>query len=84
VLVKGVDGLYPDWPPRGEPLTRLTVAELASLHVGGVDTYLSTLLEGAGFETWVIGPARVLELFDRGTTAGTRIAPGRLVRCEHG
>jgi aspartokinase-like uncharacterized kinase len=84
VLVKAVDGLYADWPPRGELLTRLTVAELASLRAGGVDAYLPTLLERARFETWVIGPARVVELLDRGTTAGTRIAPGRLVPCGHG
>ena len=80
VLVKGVDGLYADWPPRGEPLARLTVAELAALRAGGVDSYLPTLLEGARFETWVIGAAHVVELLDRGTTVGTRIAPSRLVR----
>ena len=80
VLVKEVDGLYADWPPRGEPLARLTVAELAALGAGGVDAYLPTLLEGARFETWVIGAAHVMELLDRGTTVGTRIAPARLVR----
>jgi aspartokinase-like uncharacterized kinase len=80
VLVKGADGLYADWPPRGEPLARLTVAELAALRAGGVDSYLPTLLEGARFETWVIGAAHVVELLDRGTTIGTQIAPARLVR----
>jgi aspartokinase-like uncharacterized kinase len=80
VLVKGVDGLYADWPPRGEPLARLTVAELAALRTGGVDAYLPTLLEGARFETWVIGPTRLKELLEGGTTVGTRIAPARLVR----
>jgi aspartokinase-like uncharacterized kinase len=45
-----------------------------------VDEYLPTVLERARFETWVIGPARLVELLDRGTTAGTRIAPARLVR----
>ena len=80
VLVKGVDGLYADWPPRGEPLARLTVAELAALRAGGVDSYLPTLLEGARFETWVIGAAHVVELLDRGTTVGTRMAPSSLVR----
>ena len=40
VLVKEVDGLFADWPPRGEPLARLTVAELAALRTGGVDAYL--------------------------------------------
>lgn len=77
VLVKGVDGLFADWPPRGEPLARLTVAELAALRRGGVDEYLPTVLERASFETWVISgrePERLVELLDRGTTAGTRIA----------
>jgi aspartokinase-like uncharacterized kinase len=86
VLVKEVDGLYADWPPRGEPLARLTVAELAARRTGGVDKYLPTMLEGAHFETWVIGgrdPARVLELLERGMTVGTRIAPARLLPCRH-
>ena len=77
VLVKEVDGLFADWPPCGEPLARLTVAELAALRPGGVDAYLPVLLEGARFETWVIGgrdPERVVELLERGTTVGTRIA----------
>jgi aspartokinase-like uncharacterized kinase len=87
VLVKEVDGLYADWPPRGEPLARLTLAELAALRTGGVDEYLPTMLEGAHFETWVIGgrdPARVVELLERGTTVGTRIAPARLVPWRDG
>jgi hypothetical protein len=29
-------------------------------------------------------PERVVELLERGTTAGTRIAAGRLLRCGHG
>jgi aspartokinase-like uncharacterized kinase len=77
VLVKEVDGLYADWPPRQEPLTHLTVAELAALRAGGVDEHLPAVLESAHFETWVIGgrdPARVMELLERGTTVGTRIA----------
>jgi 5-(aminomethyl)-3-furanmethanol phosphate kinase len=77
VLVKDVDGLYADWPPRGEPLARLTVAELAALRTGGVDAHLPAVLERASFETWVISgrdPERLVELLDRGTTAGTRIA----------
>jgi aspartokinase-like uncharacterized kinase len=84
VLVKKVDGLYAEWPPRGEPIARLTVAELAALRAGGVDPYLPKLLEGAGFETWVIGPGRVAELLERGTTAGTRIAAERLLPSDHG
>jgi aspartokinase-like uncharacterized kinase len=77
VLVKEVDGLFADWPPRGEPLPRLTVAELAALRPGGVDAYLPTALANASFETWVISgrdPRRLTELLDRGTSVGTRIA----------
>ena len=87
VLVKEVDGLFADWPARGEPLARLTVAELAALRPGGVDEYLPTVLDGARFETWVIGgrdPARLAELLERGTTVGTRIAAARLLPCGHG
>jgi len=73
VLVKGVDGLYPQWPAQGEPLARLSVAELAALRPGGVDSYLPLALEGARFETWVIGAERVVELIERGTAVGTRI-----------
>ena len=86
VLVKAVDGLFADWPPRGEPLARLTVAELAALRGGGVDEYLPTVLAGARFETWVVGgrdPARLAELLERGRTVGTRIAHGRLLPCRH-
>jgi aspartokinase-like uncharacterized kinase len=77
VLVKEVDGLFADWPPHGEPIARLTVAELASLRPGGVDEYLPTALEGAQFETWVVGgrdPERLVALLEHGTTVGTRIA----------
>ena len=69
-LLKAVDDL--------DGRARLTVAELAALPTGGVDAYLPTLLEGAQFETWVIGgrdPARLVELLERGTTVGTRIGP---------
>jgi aspartokinase-like uncharacterized kinase len=91
VLVKEVDGLFADWPARGEPLTRLTVAEFAALRAAGraagVDAHLPTVLEGARFETWVIGgrdPERLVELLERGTTVGTLIAPARLLPCRHG
>jgi len=86
-LVKAVDGLFAHWPPHGEPLARLTVAELAALQAGGVDEHLPALLEGAHFETWVIGgrdPERIAELLERGTTVGTRIAPARLLPSRHG
>jgi aspartokinase-like uncharacterized kinase len=73
VLVKGVDGLYADWPPRGAPLAHVSVAELAALRPRGVDEHLSVVLEGARFETWVIGAERLAELIERGTTVGTRI-----------
>jgi aspartokinase-like uncharacterized kinase len=84
VLVKAVDGLFAQWPPRGEPLARLSVAELAALRSAGVDEYLPTALQQASFETWVIsgrGRERLVELVERGTTAGTRIAPA--VRWRH-
>jgi aspartokinase-like uncharacterized kinase len=87
VLVKAVDGLFAEWPSRGEPLARLTVAELAALRTGGVDAYLPTVLDGAQFETWVVGggdPDRVVELLERGTTVGTRIASARLLRSRNG
>ena len=87
VLVKEADGLYASWPAAGEPIARLTVAELAALRADGVDEHLPTVLDDAHFETWVIGgrnPARVAELLDRGTTRGTRIAAGGLLRSEHG
>ncbi len=73
VLVKGVDGLYAQWPDQGEPLAHLSVAELAALRPGGVDSYLPVALDGARFETWVIGAERVVELIERGTAVGTRI-----------
>jgi aspartokinase-like uncharacterized kinase len=84
VLVKAVDGLYARWPPEGEPIPRMTAEELAALPPGGVDAYLPTLLARATFETWVIGPERLAELLDTGAAAGTRIAPGRLLRLPHG
>jgi aspartokinase-like uncharacterized kinase len=87
VLVKEADGLYASWPARGQPIGRLSVAELAALRAGGVDEHLPAVLGSARFETWVIGgrhPARLAELLDRGTTAGTRIAAGRLLPCRHG
>ena len=80
VLVKDVDGLFSEWPARGRPLERLTVAELAALRPGAVDSYLPTALEGAAFETWVIGgrdPERLVELIERGETVGTRLLPCR-------
>jgi aspartokinase-like uncharacterized kinase len=73
VLVKGVDGLYAEWPARGAPLERLSVSELAALGPGGVDEHLPAVLERARFETWVIGAERVAELLERGTALGTRI-----------
>jgi aspartokinase-like uncharacterized kinase len=77
VLVKAVDGLFAQWPAGGDPIARMTVAELAQMRPAGVDEHLPTVLEGASFETWVISgrdPRRLTELLDRGTTVGTRIA----------
>ena len=78
VLVKEVDGLFAQWPAHGEPIARLTVAELAALRPAGVDEYLPDGARTARrFETWVIGgrdPERLAELLERGTTVGTRIA----------
>jgi 5-(aminomethyl)-3-furanmethanol phosphate kinase len=93
VLVKEIDGLFADWPsaPTRPPLARLSIAEFAALRAagraGGVDAYLPAVLEGAHFETWVIGgrdPERVAELLERGTTVGTRIGPARLLPWRHG
>ena len=89
VLVKDVDGLYAEWPsaPTHPPLARLSVAELGALRAEGVDTYLPTVLQSARFETWVIGgrdPRRVVQLLERGTTVGTRIAPARLLPWRDG
>jgi aspartokinase-like uncharacterized kinase len=87
VLVKEVDGLFAEWPRSGDPLPRLTVAELAALRPRGVDAYLPTVLEDATFETWVISgrdPQRVADLLGRGTTVGTRIGPARLLPWRHG
>jgi 5-(aminomethyl)-3-furanmethanol phosphate kinase len=78
VLVKPVPGLYAEWPPRGQPIGRLTIAELAALRPGGVDAHLPTVLGAVGVETWAIdgrSPERLLELLERGRTAGTVIAP---------
>jgi aspartokinase-like uncharacterized kinase len=52
-----------------------------------VDDYLPTLLEGARFETWVVGgrdPERLLDLLERGMPVGTRIGPTRLLPWRHG
>jgi len=91
VLVKEADGLFADRPGRGAPIGRLSVADLAALRAAGraedVDEHLPAMLGGAGFETWIIGgrnPARLAELLERGTTAGTRIAAGRLLPCGDG
>jgi aspartokinase-like uncharacterized kinase len=83
VLVKALDRLCAG----GEPLPRLSVADLARLRPEGVDEHLPSVLEHAPFETWVISgrdPARIAELLERGTTAGTRIAPARLLPWRHG
>jgi aspartokinase-like uncharacterized kinase len=82
VLVKPVDGLYRDWPADGEPLARLSVAELAELRAAGraagVDEHLPEALRAAGVEAWVINgrePARLLTLLEHGSTEGTLVTP---------
>ncbi|HEX6743334.1 MAG TPA: hypothetical protein VF087_03950, partial [Solirubrobacteraceae bacterium] len=77
VLVKEVDGLFAQWPAQGDPIARMTAAELGALRPAGVDEHLATVLEDARFETWVISgrdPARLAELLEQGTTVGTRVA----------
>jgi 5-(aminomethyl)-3-furanmethanol phosphate kinase len=80
VLVKPVAGLYREWPANGEPLARLSVAELADLRAAGraagVDEHLPEALRAAGVEAWVIDgrePARLVELLEHGSTAGTLV-----------
>jgi 5-(aminomethyl)-3-furanmethanol phosphate kinase len=80
VLVKPVAGLYRDWPPAGEPLKRLTVAELADLRAAGraagVDAHLPAALPAARVDAWVIDgrePRRLLALLEHGRAEGTLI-----------
>lgn len=77
VLVKEVAGLFAQWPAHGDPIARMTAAELGALRPAGVDEHLAAVLADARFETWVIGgrdPRRLVELIERGATVGTRIA----------
>jgi aspartokinase-like uncharacterized kinase len=83
VLVKPVAGLYRDWPTDGEPLARLSVAELAELRAAGlaagVDPHLPEALRAAGVETWVVDgrkPTRLVALLEEGSTEGTLVTPG--------
>jgi aspartokinase-like uncharacterized kinase len=80
VLVKPVAGLYRDWPAEGEPLTRLTVAELADLRAAGraagVDPHLPRALRAAGVDAWVVDgrdPERLGALLEHGRAEGTLI-----------
>jgi aspartokinase-like uncharacterized kinase len=82
VLVKPVDGLHRDWPADGEPITRLSVDELARLRTAGraagVDEHLPEALRAARVEAWVIDgrePARLVELLEHGSTEGTLVTP---------
>jgi 5-(aminomethyl)-3-furanmethanol phosphate kinase len=82
VLVKPVAGLYRDWPAEGEPLARLSVAELAELRAagraGGIDRHLPAALRAAGVEAWVIDgrePSRLMALLEHGSTEGTLVTP---------
>jgi 5-(aminomethyl)-3-furanmethanol phosphate kinase len=87
VLVKPVNGLYRDWPADGEPLTRLSVGELAELRAAGraagVDPHLPEALDAAGLEAWVIDgrdPARLVTLLEYGSTEGTLVTPSGAAR----
>jgi aspartokinase-like uncharacterized kinase len=65
-------------PVAGLRRNRLTVDELAALRPPEVDAYLPAALRGAGVETWVIDgrePARLIEVLDTGSTAGTVVLP---------
>jgi 5-(aminomethyl)-3-furanmethanol phosphate kinase len=82
VLVKPVEGLYRDWPPRDGPIARLSIDELAELRAAGqaagVDEYLPEALRTAGVEAWVIDgrePARLVSLLESGATEGTLVEP---------
>lgn len=82
VLVKAIDGLWRDWPPRGAPLARVTVADLAALQAAGraagVDRHFPTALAAAGVEAWMIGgsdPERLAALLDGHAVPGTLITP---------
>jgi 5-(aminomethyl)-3-furanmethanol phosphate kinase len=87
VLVKPVEGLYRDWPADREPLTRLSVRELAELRAAGraagVDPHLPEALDAAGVEAWVIDgrdPARLVTLLEHGSTEGTLVTPSGAAR----
>jgi aspartokinase-like uncharacterized kinase len=87
VLVKPVGGLYRDWPADGEPLTRLSVGELAELRAAGraagVDSHLPEALDAAGVTAWVIDgrdPARLVTLLEHGSTEGTLVTPSGAAR----
>jgi aspartokinase-like uncharacterized kinase len=83
VLVKAVDGLFPDRAAQGgQPLEHVSVDELAALRAAGraeaVDVELPAALAAAGVEAWVIGgrePRRLVALLEDGRAVGTRIGP---------
>jgi aspartokinase-like uncharacterized kinase len=82
VLVKPVEGLYRDWPPKARPIARLSVDELAELRAAGqaagVDEHLPEALRAARVDAWVIDgrePARLVTLLDRGHAEGTLVMP---------
>ncbi|MGE4506759.1 MAG: hypothetical protein AB7D51_15540 [Desulfovibrionaceae bacterium] len=64
------------------PLESIGLAPLESIGLaalersGGVDPHLASILKDAAHETWIVNgtaPHRLLELFDRGATFGTRV-----------
>ncbi|HZJ03268.1 MAG TPA: hypothetical protein VFE20_06260, partial [Thermoleophilia bacterium] len=79
VLLKDGKGLSNPVPGTlGSSPSPVTVEQLADWE--GVDGYLSRLLEGAGFDLWILNgerPDRLSELLDTGRTEGIQ-----LLRCD--
>jgi len=75
ILLKDVDGLL----TAGQLITDLTPEQLSG-HSGGVDEYLSRVLNSTQIETWIINglhPGRLSELLETGHTVGTRVFTDR-------
>jgi aspartokinase-like uncharacterized kinase len=79
VLLKDVDGLYPETPHQDAtqpPLKTVTLAQLASCR--GVDSYLAVFLKTHQLALWVINgevPERLTELLTQGQTVGSHYWP---------
>ena len=69
--------LFAEWPARGDPIARMTAAELGRCARRAWTSTCPRCSSGARFETWVISgrdPARLVELLEHGAAVGTRIA----------